>query len=107
MKIQLSKTQWEYIGKTAGWIRDFPQIEKPTFTYHINLDERGSFLADVRDPSGKTVFEIKDGNELKPGESSIFEDGFMKHKRDLSGLGQYLMDLGIMRPTDKLIGDGI
>jgi hypothetical protein len=63
--------------------------------YFINLDERGSFSADVRDAAGKTLFEIKAGNELEEGETSIFEDGFMKHKHDMDGLADYLTDLGI------------
>ena len=164
MKIQLSKTQWERIGKVAGWIKtakwvryvqenysNFEELEAydeiygiakrcgynsarelwdanplikgsvnpeefgiateedyenlNTYTYHINLDERGSFYADVRDPSGTTVFEIKAGNELEPDESSIFDDGFMKHKNDIVGLKQYLVHLGIMKEDQKLIMD--
>lgn len=52
------------------------------YEYFINLDERGEFFADVRDPDGNTVFEIR-GFE-------IFEDGFMKHKHDLAGLENLL-----------------
>ena len=68
-------------------------------TYYINLDERGSFYADVRNAYDKTVFEISG--------SDIFEDGFMADKHDLVGLGEYLVQLGIMGPTQSLIsGDG-
>jgi len=73
-----------------------------TYYYYINLDERGSFLADVRDSNEQTVFTIKAGDELKEGESSIFEDGFMRHSKDLEGLKKYLVHLGIMRPDQKL-----
>lgn len=73
------------------------------YEYYINLDERGSFFADVRNDNGKTVFTIKAGNELAEDESSIFEDGFMKHTTDLTGLREYLIDLGIMKQGDKLI----
>lgn len=66
------------------------------FTYHINLDERGSFCADVRNSEEETVFTIKSGDELPEGETSIFEDGFMKHKDDMSGLEDYLMEMGII-----------
>lgn len=45
------------------------------YKYFINLDERGSFYADVRNQAGKTVFEIKAGNELAEDESSIFNNG--------------------------------
>jgi hypothetical protein len=104
MKIKLSKSQWEGIGKKAGWIKEsqFTPFPPGTFEYHINLNERGSFFADVRNTSGKTVFTIKAGNELEEGESSIFEDGFMKHIHDMDGLGEYLVSLGIMRPNQRL-----
>lgn len=64
-------------------------------TYYVNLDERGEFYADVRNAYDKTVFEIS-GFE-------IFEDGFMSDKRDLDGLKDYLVSLGIMSPTQELI----
>jgi hypothetical protein len=53
----------------------FPQA---TYQYYINLDERGYFYADVRNSSGKTVFEIKAGDSLPEGQTSIFEDGFIE-----------------------------
>ena len=58
------------------------------FTYHINLDERDEFYADVRNQYGKTVFEIHGFD--------IFEDGFMKHSEDIDGLAEYLLDLEII-----------
>lgn len=64
------------------------------YTYHINLDERGSFEADVRNAFDRSVFEIS-GYE-------IFEDGFMKNKTDVSGLEKYLKQIGILQPTDTL-----
>lgn len=66
------------------------------FGYYINLDERGSFAADVRNPDGDTIFDIKAGNELDEDESSIFDDGFMKDKNDLEGLTEYLIDLEVI-----------
>ena len=71
--------------------------------YHINLDERGSFRADVRTPKGKTVFEVLAGDEIAEDETSIFEDGFMSDKSDVSGLLDYLQDLGIAKANDSLI----
>jgi len=56
-------------------------------TYHINLDERGEFYADVR-RGGETIFEIKGFD--------IFEDGWMKHKEDMIGLVEYLEHLGLI-----------
>jgi hypothetical protein len=77
--------------------------EPATYTYHINLDERGSFYADVRNSSGKTVFEIKAGNELGPDETSIFEDGFMRHTHDMDGLKEYLVSMGVMSAKTQLV----
>lgn len=62
------------------------------FFYFINLDERGEFQADVRNDQGETVFEIEGFD--------IFEDGFMKHKRDTHNLEKYLYDLGIIGRAD-------
>ena len=73
------------------------------YEYYINLDERGSFYADVRNEKGKTIFEIKAGNELEEGDSSIFEDGFMKHPKDIDNLRKYLVSLGIMDASDELV----
>ena len=105
MKIKLSKSQWEGIGKKAGWITASPFTPFPpaTFTYHIDLNERGSFVADVRNTSGKTVFTIKAGDELGADETSIFEDGFMKNIHDMDGLKEYMVEMGIMKPEQKLI----
>lgn len=78
--------------------------EPAIYAYHINLDERGTFYADVRNSSGKTVFEIKiDGSD--GDESNIFEDGFMKHKHDMAGLKEYLVSLGIMGPKTRLVDE--
>lgn len=79
------------------------------YEYHINLDERGSFYADVRDEDGKTVFEIRDGAEFNDGveiygdDGSIFQDGYMKHKNDLIGLEKYLKQLGIIEADSSLV----
>ena len=105
--LKLSKKDWLAIGKKAGWKEAQLSLSKPfnpqTYSYFINLDERGSFYADVRDSSGKTVFEIKAGNELGEDETSIFEDGFMEHEDDLEGLRKYLVHLGIMKEGQKLV----
>lgn len=64
------------------------------YLYYINLDERGSFSADVRGPGGKTVLEIKGGNELAEGETSLVEDGYMRDFKDLNGLSDYMRSIG-------------
>lgn len=74
------------IGKQAQLVK--------SYFYHINLDERGYFYADVRKNDKDTVFEIKDFD--------IFEDGYMKHKKDMNGLKDYLIQLKIMNTGDEL-----
>lgn len=66
------------------------------YGYYINLDERGDFQADVRDASGKTVFEFSAGCSLEEDESSLFDDGFMVNKNDIEGLTSYLRDCGFI-----------
>lgn len=72
------------------------------YGFYINLDERGEFYADVRDKAGKTVFEVRAGGESED-ESNIFEDGFMRHKNDLDGLTEYLVDLGVIPGGSKVV----
>lgn len=66
-------------------------------TFHVNLDERGEYYADVRNAYDKTVFEIFG--------SEIIEDGFMQSKSDLEGLKAYLVQLGIMT-LDQMLVEG-
>ncbi len=68
---------------------------KMQYEYFINLDERGEFYADVRDPEGYTVFQVNGFD--------IFEDGFMDHKYDLAGLEAYLGILGILPKGASLV----
>jgi len=88
----------EIDGEEGVETLDLGSDDSNAYTYHINLDERGTFFADVRDANDKTVFEIHDFD--------IFEHGFMKHKEDIDGLRKYLVNLGIISPGDKLIDDG-
>ena len=81
--------------KTAQYTTPWKREEYPkAFKYFINLDERGEFYADVRNPQGDTVFEIKGFD--------IFEDGFMNDKADMGGLKEYLVSLGIMTDDQQL-----
>lgn len=75
---------------------------KNLFGYFIDLDERGEFYADVRKPDGETVYEIRVGSDCDDV-GNIFEDGFMRHKADIEGLGEYLVSLGILGPEDELL----
>jgi hypothetical protein len=114
MKVKLSKKQWQEAGEKAGWIKTSQVLQEEknyeesenrvkTYQYYINLDERGSFYADIRDENGNSVFDIKAGNVLDSYETSVFQDGFMKDKNDLQGLKNYLVLMGIMKKEDSLI----
>jgi len=73
------------------------------YGYYINLNERGYFYADVRDADGNTVYEIRDGASLEEDEASIFEDGYMRHVYDLSGLTEHLRTLGVIPQNAEVL----
>lgn len=60
------------------------------YGYRVDLDEAGGFLASVINAKGKTVFKLRDGENLEEGEFNIIENGFMHSKDDLEGLTEYL-----------------
>lgn len=64
------------------------------YKYYINLDERGEFFADVRDENENNVFTISGFD--------IFEDGYMRHSKDVAGLREYLIELSIITKNDNL-----
>lgn len=68
--------------------------------YYVNLDERGEFYADVRNSSGETIFEIRSEED---GSIPLIEDGFMRHKTDLGGLADHLVDLGLIGAEAELL----
>ncbi len=67
----------------------------------IDLDERGWFRGHVENQNGKSVFEFSNEDEDGwPSEDGFWlvQDGFMRHRRDLTGLHNYLLDMGIAKP---------
>lgn len=88
-----------------AWKPDGGNMQKKEgiFGYYIDLDERGDFVADVRNTEGKTVFEIRAGNSLGEDESSIFEDGFMRDKNDVSGLTDYLRSMEVISADARVL----
>jgi hypothetical protein len=68
----------------------------------VNLDERGWFDADVRDPGGRTVYTIKIGYG-EDEDCNPIEDGFMRHTDDVQGLHKYLIDMGVMNENQELL----
>lgn len=74
-----------------------PSVLEANYWYYINLDERGTFAADVRDDGGNTVFEINTDED-----PDFFEMGWMKHGKDINGLEEYLQNVGIIKSGDRL-----
>jgi hypothetical protein len=69
------------------------------YTYHVNLDERGIFFADVRDENDATVYELHSDDD---GYIWEVEDGFMRHAQDLAGLTDYLISMEVIPPGSRM-----
>ena len=64
------------------------------YGYSINLDERGEFRADVRDPfNQKSVYEIASADD---GEIPEIADGYMRSTTDIDGLASMLKARGVI-----------
>lgn len=72
------------------------------YSYHINLDERGLFYADVRDEGNDTVYELKRGYG-EDEDNDLVEMGYMKNDNDISGLEDYLKSIRFIEPDSKII----
>ena len=69
--------------------------KEEAYGYYVNFDRPDGFFADVRNTLGKTVFELHD--------TKIIENGLMRHKRDVSGLREYLVEQGLMDSRQLLL----
>ena len=58
---------------------------------YINLDERGSFNADVRDLEDKTIFQLEDDDAFE-----MQEQGFIRDLRDPDDYEDYMRDVGLI-----------
>jgi hypothetical protein len=100
------------------------------YTYHIDLDERGLFMAHVENSRGRVVVSydlpayspycVECGNVEKDctcenfvqddtQDWDIFSDwvGVVKHNRDIDGLERHYKDCGIMPQGARLVmGEG-
>ena len=73
-----------------------------TYTFTENLNERGIWSFSVYDADEREVYAYRfEGGE---DESSIIEDGFMRHQSDFVGLAKYLTSLGILGKGDRIRG---
>lgn len=73
----------------------FSDKKEQAYGYYVNFDRPDGFFADVRNTLGKTVFEIRD--------TEIIDAGLMRHKRDVSGLRDYLVEQGLMDRRQLLL----
>lgn len=69
------------------------------FGYYVNLDERGSFYADVRDIRDNTIYEVRSDD----GSVWEVEAGFMSDPHDLEGLAGYLAEMSIIAKGDEIL----
>lgn len=69
------------------------------YGYYVNLDERGSFYADVRGIDGKTILEVR----AEGRDPDLVEDGFMSDRHDASGLEEHLRDLQVIGENDRIL----
>jgi hypothetical protein len=91
MNITLSKSQWEGIGKKAGWMKDIKVFAQSTRTPpgSYAIEDPCSILAKVdNDPSGYPVeiFIYLDGREffISPMSSKdLYDHIWDKHKNNL------------------------
>lgn len=96
-----------------------------TYTYHIDLDERGSFMAHVENSRGRTIVaydlpiyycagcdnEISictcecDSFVANSQDWDIFDvdAGIVKHTRDIDGLERHYKQMGIMPQSAELV----
>lgn len=70
-------------------------VVNKTYIYYINNKDEKNFHADVRDPDGKVVFEIK--------AADLSNDGHMKNKDDIQGLMQLLISKNKIKKGDALV----
>ena len=85
--------------------------KKNSYTYFINLNERGIFSADVRNFKGETIFDINNQNDTEENSEDgtlwIVESGYMDNPEDVDGLLNYLIDMGIIDSESTLkLDDG-
>lgn len=76
------------------------------FGYYVNLNERGSFYADVRNADGSTVFEVRGGRELGEDDTSMVEDGYMTSYTDVDGLRDFLVNTGVIPEKSAVFNSG-
>lgn len=69
-----------------------------TYQYIVDLDERGAYAFHVNDESDREVFSARaEGEPLW-----LVEDGYMRHTRDMAGLLEYLVQMGVVAQGSRL-----
>ena len=82
------------------------QTKPATYSYIIDLNERGMFTAHVENKNGNEILGITndDNEDNENGQLWLIEDGYMKHITDLVGLKDYLLNtVQIVNPDDKIV----
>jgi hypothetical protein len=96
VKIKISKSQWEKMGREAGWIKEsalFQMVRGPDFIYRILSNRPDGFKGDVRNSVGQLICNL---------DNTVLEYGFMKHLHDIEGLKEYLIALKHMQKNQTV-----
>ena len=95
------------INKKSGIYEDddemFDEDSGKVYEFHVNLDERGIFNADVRDiETDESIYEIETDEN---GEIQDVVFGFMKYNDDIAGLEEYLKDIHMINEEDRIVSE--
>lgn len=93
----------DVIGVAFEEPMEMPEHRAPIYGYYVKLNELGAYEADVRDESGKTVFEVRAGTSLGKGDVGIFDEIDMGAGEYLPPLESYLRTLDIIPANARLM----
>ena len=69
------------------------------YRYVVNINERSDFAAVVLNEQGGVVFEIPNIDRLW----ELIDQAFMRDRKDINGLCEYLDHVGIIGADDRLV----
>lgn len=83
------------------------QPAKQELIYVIDLHERGYFRSHVEDSNGGVLYSLSNEEENEDGhvfngDLWLVEAGYMKHCEDVSGLHDYLIQMGVVRQQSTM-----
>lgn len=81
------------------------------FSARMNASGGQSWDITVETEGGKTVYEYQfpdksNGADPEDEQTSLIDDGFLKHTKDYKGLADYMVHIGVMQSGDELFKEG-